>query len=66
MSAPAVASGRPARGPGFFTHLRLLWGLRLAIGLNRGEGKSRVLDPALAPLLLGLLAFSLRRRRRAR
>jgi MYXO-CTERM domain-containing protein len=32
----------------------------------RVEGKSRVLDPALAPLLLGLLAFSLRRRRRAR
>ena len=23
--------------PGFFTHLRLLWGLRLEIGLNTGR-----------------------------
>jgi ABC-2 type transport system permease protein len=30
------------RTVGFAEHLRLLWGLRLAIGLNRGEGKSRV------------------------
>jgi ABC-2 type transport system permease protein len=29
------------RAVGFAEHLRLLWGLRLAIGLNRGEGKSR-------------------------
>ncbi len=29
------------RPVGFAEHLRLLWGLRLAIGLNRGEGKSR-------------------------
>ncbi|MBL8953901.1 MAG: hypothetical protein JNK82_24200 [Myxococcaceae bacterium] len=31
------------RAVGFAEHLRLLWGLRLAIGLNRGEGKSRAL-----------------------
>mgnify|MGYP001207578258 CR=1 FL=1 len=31
------------RTVGFAEHLRLLWGLRLAIGLNRGEGKSRAL-----------------------
>lgn len=30
-----------ARTVGFAEHLRLLWGLRLTIGLNRGEGKSR-------------------------
>lgn len=28
---------------GFAEHLRLLWGLRVSIGLNRGEGKSRAL-----------------------
>jgi ABC-2 type transport system permease protein len=33
-------SSRPV---GFLEHLRLLWGLRLTIGLNRGEGKSRAL-----------------------
>jgi len=32
-----------ARTVGFAEHLRLLWGLRLAIGMNRGEGKSRAL-----------------------
>ncbi len=33
---------RPA-APGFFRHLWLLWGLRLAIGLNRGPGRNRLL-----------------------
>jgi ABC-2 type transport system permease protein len=35
-----------ARTVGFAEHLRLLWGLRLSIGLNRGEGKSRALAVA--------------------
>lgn len=34
------------RTVGFAEHLRLLWGLRLTIGLNRGEGKSRALAVA--------------------
>ena len=29
--------------PGFFRHLELLWGLRLAIGLNRSPGQHRLL-----------------------
>ncbi|MBK7863828.1 MAG: hypothetical protein IPJ65_35520 [Archangiaceae bacterium] len=41
-----------ARQVGFAEHLRLLWGLRLAIGLNRGEGKSRALA------VLGFIASS--------
>ncbi|XXF79414.1 hypothetical protein P2318_06590 [Myxococcaceae bacterium GXIMD 01537] len=35
MSPPPV--------PGFLSHLWLLWGLRLQIGLNRGPGRSRLL-----------------------
>ncbi|HZI02824.1 MAG TPA: hypothetical protein VEZ71_02315, partial [Archangium sp.] len=29
--------------PGFLRHLELLWGLRLAIGLNRSPGQHRLL-----------------------
>ncbi len=29
------------KAPGFITHLELLWGLRLQIGLNRGSGRHR-------------------------
>jgi ABC-2 type transport system permease protein len=35
-----MAVSAPAAVPGFFTHLRLLWGLRLDIALNR-DGKRR-------------------------
>jgi len=34
---------QPPRPPGFLRHLWLLWGLRLAIGLNRGNGRSKLL-----------------------
>lgn len=37
-----MATARP-RAPGFFTHLVLLWGLRLRIGLNRGSSAGSAL-----------------------
>jgi ABC-2 type transport system permease protein len=40
------------RTPGFFEHLRLLWGLRLTIALNQGSGHRRWLA------VLGFLASS--------
>ncbi len=42
----ALSLAAPRRPPGFFTHLWLLWGLRLAIGLNRGDGRRRALAAA--------------------
>jgi len=59
MSGPAV--------PGFLRHLWLLWGLRFAIGLNRGPGRSRLMAVGVflassAPgLFLGLFFFALMR-----
>ena len=34
----------PARALTFTDHLRLLWGLRLTIGLNRADGRSRLVS----------------------
>ncbi len=50
-----VSTGRrvaAVKTPGFFEHLRLLWGLRLDIGLNQGSGHRRPLA------VLGFLASS--------
>ncbi len=42
-------SARPA-GPGFFTHLQLLWGLRVALSLNREKARLRWLSLVAAVL----------------
>ncbi len=54
-------SARP-RVPGFFTHLGLLWALRLRIGLNRGGKGGAVVAVAAflsssAPSVVGVTAF---------
>lgn len=59
------AAPRAPRPPGFFRHLLLLWGLRLAIGLNRGRRRSTLLAvgafilSALPAMTMGVFFFLL-------